>query len=160
MNATGSWLEAVVVRTFDARHRRVQEVPATGQQRRVVRRRVLPGQPERVRVRLVPDHDVPDLAVAEQGIADETAVILTSLCVARCIGRTAVDPEHRSDAVATRGDRTAKCVVIGAGQGPLPGTPFERHPHPSEIQRLHRAENSCRLLGPLDAVVVDPDQEV
>jgi hypothetical protein len=136
----------------------VEEVPATSEQRGVVLGRVLAGQPERVRVRLVPDHDVPDLAVPEQGTADETAVVLASLCVMRRIGSAAVDPEHRSHAVATRGDRTAKCVVVGAGQVPLPRTPLERHAHATEIQRLHRAEDSCRLFGPLDAVVVDPDQ--
>ena len=68
------------------RHRRVQEIPAAREQRRIGRRRLPPvGPPERIGVRLVPDHDVPDLAVPEQDVPDVPAVVLALLaaCWAR-----------------------------------------------------------------------------
>src|SRR4029078_10211868 len=52
----------------------VEDVPAAGEQCGVVLGGALARLPERVRVRLVPDHDVPHLAVADQDVADEAAV--------------------------------------------------------------------------------------
>ena len=131
-----------------------------GEKRLVFCGRGLRGQPERVRVRLVPDHDVTNLAVAEQDVADEAAVVLTGRGIMRCVGSSAEDPEHGPYAVTIRGDRASESIVIGASQVALARTPFERYAHASETERLHRAEDRRRSFCPLDAVVVHSNQEV
>ena len=137
----------------------MEKVPATGQERRVVCGSALAGQPEGVRVRLVPDHHVPNLAVSEEDVADEAAVVLSARAITRCVGRAAVDPEHGPHAVSLRGDRPSERIVVGAGQVALARTPLERHAHASEPECPHRTENRFRSFRPLDAVVVHPDQE-
>ena len=144
----------------DARHGRVQDVPAAGEERGVVLRCALAGLPERVRVRLVPDHDVPHLAVADEDVAHEAAVVLAGGGVMRGVDGTAVDAQDDPDAESIRCDRPAERVVVGRGQMSLAGPPSERHSHASETEGVHRAEDRRRPLGPLDAVVVHSDQQV
>jgi hypothetical protein len=136
----------------------VQDVPTTAEQCGIRCRRALDRLPERVRVRLVPDHDVTDLAVPQQDVPDEAAVVLPAGAVVRRVGGTPVDAEHDPDAVRVGRDDTAKGVVVAPGQVPLAGPPDERHAHRSEPECAHRAEDRRRPLRPLDRVVVDADQ--
>ena len=140
MNAAGSWLEAVVVRTLTpgteacrrsqqwARSASYSAGAASGAAR------TCPSSP-RSRSRR---HEPRRSGAGRCGRSGSSPHGPRDHAVRRQLCRR---PEHGPYAVTIRGDRASESIVIGASQVALARTPFERYAHASETERLHRAED-------------------
>ena len=137
----------------------MQDVPAAGEQRGVALRSSRARPPERVGVGLVPDHDVSDLVVPDEHVANEAAVVLARSRRRRRSVRPSVDAEDDAGAESLRRENAPQLVVVPCGQVPAPRPPRERHAHGVEPERPDGREDRLRLRPPLDLVVVHADEE-
>ena len=147
-----------------ARHRSVQDVVTTGEQR-LVRRgrdgRPVAGElwiPEQPLVGLVPDRDVADRAITKQQIADEPAVRIARGWILRRVGtRSAVDGQENPQP-RRRGHSAIETTHLDSVGLCLAEAPLRRQPQRARTERPRRIGRLYPDL--LRQVVCEADHEL
>jgi hypothetical protein len=128
-----------------ADHGSVQEIPAAGEQRGVGVGRLRAWAPEGVGVGLVPDHHVSDLAVPEDHVADEAAVVLPRPRGARSVLCVPVDAQNDPHAASVRHEDAPDLMMVAPGQVATARSPRECDAHGVEPERVDGREDRLRL---------------